>query len=59
MPVATSTVDLDAEELRLRASETNVGNLVADAIRESVQADVGLINSGGDSRRPHLPRRVH
>ena len=47
VPVATSTVDLDAEELRLRASETNVGNLVADAIRESVQADVGLINSGG------------
>jgi 5'-nucleotidase/UDP-sugar diphosphatase len=44
--IAASTVDLDAEELRLRASETNVGNMVADAVRESVQADVGLINSG-------------
>jgi 5'-nucleotidase len=39
-------VDLDAEELRLRASETNIGNLMADAVRESVQADVGLINAG-------------
>ena len=52
------TVDLDAEELRLRASETNIGNLVADAIRESVQADVGLVNGGairGDRIYPAGP----
>jgi 2',3'-cyclic-nucleotide 2'-phosphodiesterase (5'-nucleotidase family) len=56
--VAASTVDLDAEELRLRASETNIGNLVADAIRESVQADVGLVNGGairGDRIYPASP----
>ena len=46
VPVAWSAVDLDAEELRLRASETNIGNLMADAVRESVQADVGIINAG-------------
>jgi 5'-nucleotidase len=46
IPVATTTVNLDAEELRLRASETNIGNLMADAVRESVQADVGMINAG-------------
>jgi 5'-nucleotidase/UDP-sugar diphosphatase len=44
--VATSTVDLDAEELRLRAGETNLGDLFADAIRASVNADVGIMNSG-------------
>ena len=56
--MATSTVDLDAEELRLRASETNIGNLVADAIRESVQAEVGLVNAGairGDRIYPASP----
>ena len=58
MPVAESTVDFDAEELRLRASEVNVGNLVADAMRESVQADVGLVNAGairGDRAAPAGP----
>ena len=56
--VAASTVDLDAEELRLRASETNIGNLVADAVRESVQAEVGLVNAGairGDRIYPASP----
>jgi 5'-nucleotidase / UDP-sugar diphosphatase len=61
--VARSTVDLDAEELRLRASETNIGNLVADAIRESVQAEVGMVNGGairGDRIYPpgSLTRRL-
>lgn len=44
--VATSTIDLDAEELRLRAGETNLGDLFADAIRASVGADVAIMNSG-------------
>jgi 2',3'-cyclic-nucleotide 2'-phosphodiesterase (5'-nucleotidase family) len=47
MVVGTSRMDLDAEELRLRASETNLGDLFADAIRASANADVGLVNSGG------------
>jgi 2',3'-cyclic-nucleotide 2'-phosphodiesterase (5'-nucleotidase family) len=44
--VATSTTDLDATTLHLRASETNIGNLFADAIRASVGADIALVNSG-------------
>jgi 5'-nucleotidase len=31
----------------LRASESPLGNLVADTVREAVSADVALINSGG------------
>lgn len=44
--VAASLIDLDATTLHLRASETNIGNLFADAMRTSVNADIGLINSG-------------
>ena len=40
-------VPLDGATPRLRASETNLGNLVADAIRAEGQADIGLVNSGG------------
>jgi 2',3'-cyclic-nucleotide 2'-phosphodiesterase (5'-nucleotidase family) len=63
VPVATSLVDLDASTLRLRAGETNVGNLFADAIRASVGADIALVNSGairGDRVYPAgvLTRRV-
>ena len=45
--VGRTTVALDARDLRLRASETNIGNFVADAIRQQVSADVALVNSGG------------
>ena len=58
MVVGTSRMDLDAEELRLRASETNLGDLFADAIRASANADVGLINAGsirGDRIYPAGP----
>ncbi len=44
--VAATLLDLDATTLHLRASETNIGNLFADAIRASVNADIGLINAG-------------
>jgi len=42
--VGLSRVELDAE--RLRAGETNLGDLFADAIRASAKADVGLVNGG-------------
>lgn len=45
-PVATSAVALDAEELRLRAGETNLGNLFADALRETTGSDVAMMNAG-------------
>src|SRR5439155_14942790 len=45
--VGTTRVPLDAESIRLRASETNIGDLVADALRAEAAADVSLVNSGG------------
>ncbi|HUK33290.1 MAG TPA: 5'-nucleotidase C-terminal domain-containing protein, partial [Vicinamibacterales bacterium] len=44
--VGTSTVPLDATDRRL-VGETALGNLVADALRDDVNADVGLSNAGG------------
>jgi 5'-nucleotidase len=45
--VGTSRVPLDANSVRMRADETNLGDLVADALRAGANADVGLINAGG------------
>ena len=49
--VAFSQVDLithDADGNRLvRTSETNLGNLCADAVRYAMDADVGYMNGGG------------
>jgi 5'-nucleotidase len=45
--VATSSVPLDGVSVRMRASETNLGDLVADAFRADVGADVAIVNSGG------------
>lgn len=45
--VGATRAPLDAVDVRLRASETNVGNLLADAMRQHAQADVGLVNAGG------------
>jgi 2',3'-cyclic-nucleotide 2'-phosphodiesterase (5'-nucleotidase family) len=46
-PVATTRVPLDAVTLTLRTSETNLGNLIADAMRAEVGSDVAIVNSGG------------
>jgi 2',3'-cyclic-nucleotide 2'-phosphodiesterase (5'-nucleotidase family) len=45
--VARTRVPLDGEEVRLRASETNLGNLMADAIRAEAAAEIAIVNSGG------------
>ncbi len=44
--VGRSTVALDARGLEGRTRETNVGNLIADAFRKAMRADVGLMNGG-------------
>ncbi|HXD75666.1 MAG TPA: 5'-nucleotidase C-terminal domain-containing protein [Vicinamibacterales bacterium] len=44
--VGTTTSDLDATNERL-VHETALGNLIADALREDVKADVGISNAGG------------
>lgn len=56
--VGTSRVPLDADAGRLRSGETNLGNLVADAIRAGVQTDLAVVNSGsirGDRVYPAGP----
>jgi 5'-nucleotidase len=43
--VGTSSVPLDA--IGTRSSETNLGDLVADAIRADAATDIAIVNSGG------------
>jgi len=45
--IATTSVPLDGVGAQLRTSETNLGNLVADAMRAAVGAEIGLVNGGG------------
>ena len=45
--VALTTVDSSTGERIIRSQETNLGDLCADAYREVLDADVGLINGGG------------
>ncbi len=44
--VGTTSTPLDATEVRL-VQETALGNLIADAVRADVGADIGLANAGG------------
>jgi 5'-nucleotidase / UDP-sugar diphosphatase len=44
--VGTTSTPLDATEVRL-VQETALGNLIADALRADVNADIGLANAGG------------
>ena len=44
--VGSSRVPLEGRSVRLRASETNLGNLVADAMRADAGADIAILNSG-------------
>jgi len=56
--VGTIRVPLDADTVRLRAGETNLGNLFADAMRAAAAADVAIVNSGsirGDRVYPAGP----
>jgi len=45
--VGRTTVPLEARAGRLRTAETNLGNFVADVMRERMRADVALTNGGG------------
>ena len=56
--VGTTRVPLDAVSVRLRSSERNAGNFVADAIRADAGADAAIVNSGairGDRIYPAGP----
>ncbi len=45
--IGTSEVELDTRKASVRTGETAFGNLVADAMREAVNADIGFTNGGG------------
>jgi 2',3'-cyclic-nucleotide 2'-phosphodiesterase (5'-nucleotidase family) len=45
--VGTTSVPLDADDTRVRTSETNLGNFVADAVRADAETDVAIVNGGG------------
>jgi 5'-nucleotidase len=54
--VGRTRVPLDGVAVRLRASETNLGNLVADAMRAETGAEVAIVNAGGiRGDRVHQP----
>jgi 5'-nucleotidase / UDP-sugar diphosphatase len=44
--IATTRVPLDADTVRLRAAETNLGDLVADVMRANAKADIAIVNAG-------------
>ena len=47
VPVGTATVTLDTRRSIVRTAESNFGDLIADAMRAGVGADVALMNGGG------------
>ncbi len=47
VPVATLAAPLDSRTERVRTEECAIGNLVADALRSSVGADIAITNGGG------------
>lgn len=45
--LGTSSTALDSRTSAVRSQETSMGNLLTDALREGLQADVALLNGGG------------
>ncbi len=45
--VGKTSVELDSRRATLRTGESNWGNLIANALRQAVKADIGLTNGGG------------
>lgn len=45
--IGKTTVELDSRRGSVRSTDTNLGNLFADALRAGVNADVAIINGGG------------
>lgn len=45
--IGTTATELDSRRATVRTGEAAIGNLIADAMRETVAADLSLMNSGG------------
>jgi 5'-nucleotidase / UDP-sugar diphosphatase len=53
--IGTTTLDLDSRKDSVRTREATMGNLIADALRGALKADVAITNGGGiraDALRP-------
>lgn len=46
-PIGKTATELDSRNATVRGGEAAIGNLFADAVRETTKADVVLINGGG------------
>jgi len=46
-PIATTTVELDTRSASVRSRESAFGDLVGDALRDRLGADVAIVNGGG------------
>ena len=47
VPLATTAVELDSRNATVRGREAAIGNLIADAMRDTAGADAAVINGGG------------
>ena len=47
VPVGTTETELDSRKTSVRTSETAIGNLIADAMKKAVGADIAIANGGG------------
>ncbi|CAO3410256.1 bifunctional metallophosphatase/5'-nucleotidase [Azospirillum largimobile] len=45
--IGTTTTELDSRKDVVRSREASMGNLIADALRETLKADVAITNGGG------------
>ncbi|WP_054712317.1 5'-nucleotidase C-terminal domain-containing protein [Bacillus sp. JCM 19041] len=45
--VGQTAIELNGEREHVRIEETNLGNLIADVLREATDADIALTNGGG------------
>ncbi len=45
--IGTTTTELDSRRASVRAQETAIGNLIADAMKEATGADIAITNGGG------------
>lgn len=45
--IGTTAEALDSRKATVRGGEAAIGNLIADAVREAVKADIAIVNGGG------------
>ena len=56
-PVGQTQTALNSQTAEVRTREATMGNLIADALREALQADIALVNGGGiRGNRLYVPR---